>query len=437
MIIDNSNIKKTEESKDSNFKDTTVNQVVRVQYEADPVILELATNLEMMKSLYQSKGTFEDFVKVANDLLADKYDGKNSLDILYENKDFIYDQETIDLLETVSNKIIDIEKVSQNVDGIDEINSNIDYIKDILPAISDILITSKSIKDIQRIGRNIEKVRVLHTHIIKIITLFDSINELHTIYNYLPYLLKLSLFLNNYSKLLTIVIERFDYYGKVIDNHILEFQEFNRHITYNLNHFESEVQKVIDRINQIDASAIDQFRETLEKLVERVTILEEKLKDGVGTTYDDTEIRNLIQQLQELITQLQQSITDIENRLTKVEGDIATINTKITNIKSDITNINGDITNIKGDITTIQGDITRIDNSINDVKTDITTINEAITTINNTIAEIKQNNVKILAGKNIEVEFDEPNNSYTINSTATGGGVATELKYSQFTLTNI
>lgn len=418
MIIDDKDIVKTEETKDSYHEDTTVNQVIKVQHEADPILLELATNLEMMKSLYQSKGTFEDFVNVAKELLANKYGDKNSLDILYENKDFIYNQETINLLESVSNKLIEIEKVSQNVDGINEINSNIDYIKDILPAISDILITSNSITDIQRIGRNIEKVRVLHTHIIKIITLFDSINELHTIYNYLPYLLKLSIFLNNYSKLLNIVIERFDYYGKVIDNHILEFQEFNRHITFNLKNFESEIQKVVDRINQIDTSAIDQFRETLEKLVERVTILEEKVKNlgtGGGDTYDDTEIRNLINQLTELINQLQQTITDIENRLTKVEGDITTI---------------------QGDITNIKGDIVRIDNSITDIQTNITTIEEAITTINNTIAEIKQNNVKIIAGKNIEVEFDEPNNSYTINSTNTGGGVATELKYTQFTLTN-
>lgn len=398
MIIDNNFQQEKIEGKDSHHKDTTVNQVVKVQHEADPILLELATNLEMMKSLYQSKGTFEDFVNVAKELLANKYGDKNSLDILYENKDFIYNQETIDLLESVSNKLIEIEKVSQNVDSINEINANIDYIKDILPAISDILITSSSITDIQRIGRNIEKVRVLHTHIIKIITLFDSINELHTIYNYLPYLLKLSIFLNNYSKLLNIVIERFDYYVKVIDSHILEFQEFNRHITFNLKNFESEIQKVIDRINQIDTSAIDQFKETLEKLVERVTILEEKVKNlgtgGGGDTYDDTEIRNLINQLNELIKQIQQTITNIENRLTKVEGNI----------------------------TTIQGNITKI--------------NEAIITINNTIAEIKQKNVKIIAGKNIEVEFDEPNNSYTINSTNTGGGVATELKYTQFTLTN-
>lgn len=401
MIIDDKNIIKTEESKDSYHKDTTVNQVIKVQHEADPILLELATNLEMMKSLYQSKGTFEDFVKVANDLLANKYDDKNSLDILYENKDFIYNQETIDLLESVSNKLIEIEKVSKNVDGINQINENIDYIKDILPAISDILITSNSIKDVQRIGRNIEKVRVLHTHIIKIITLFDSINELHTIYNYLPYLLKLSTFLNNYSKLLNIVLERFDYYGKVIDSHILEFQEFNRHITYNLNLFEIEVQKVTDKINQIDSSAIDQFRETLEKLVERVTVLEEKLKDGVGTTYDDTEIRNIIKQLEELIK--------------KVEGDITNINTEIANTKINITNI--------------QGDITRIDETINNIKTNIKTIE-------NTIAEIQQNNVKIIGGVNIEVNFDEKNNSYTINSANTNSGVATELKYTQFNLTN-
>lgn len=413
MIIDNSISKVTEETKNPHHTDTTVNQVIKVQYEADPVILELATNLEMMKSLYQSKGTFESFVKVANDLLATKYGNKNSLDILYENKDFIYNEETINILESVSQKLIEIEKVSQNLANIDNVNENIDYIKDILPSISDILITSKSIKDIQRIARNIEKIRVLHTHIIKIITLFDSINELHTIYNYLPYLLKLSIFLDNYSKLIKIVVERFDYYGKVLDNHILEFQEFNRHITYNLNLFETKIKEVITRIEQIDASAIDSFRETLEKLVERVTILEELIGQG-GNEYDDTEIRNLINQLNEIIKTLQQSITNIENKITTIEGDITNINNKIT---------------------TIEGNITDIETNITNIQNHITTINNAITQINQTITEIKQNNVKIIAGKNIEVEFDEPNNSYTINSTASSGGVTTiELKYSQFTL---
>lgn len=434
MIIDNTPIESNDKLDPKMFKDTTVNQVTRVQYEVDPVILELATNLETLRNLYHNRGVFEDFVKVANDLLATKYGNKNSLDILYENKDFIYEEETIALLESVASKITEIEKVSQNLVGIDEANANIEYIKEILPAINDILITSASIKDIQRIGRNIEKVRVLHTHIIKIITLFDSINELHTIYNYLPYLLKLSLFLENYSKLLNIVIERFDYYGKILDNHIEEFKAFNRHISFNLSNFESKIEEVIKRIEEIDASAIDQFRETLIKLEERVTVIEKMLEGGIGgggTDYDDTEIRDLIKQLQELIANIQQSITNIENRLDTVEGNITNINTRIDGIDESITNINEKITNIEGNITNIEGNITNIEG-------DIENINNTITTINETINEIKQNNVKITAGNNITVDYDELNNSYTINSTATGeGGVTTiELKYSEFTLSN-
>lgn len=403
MIIDNNSRNNFEKPKLANHIDTTVNQVIKVQHEADNTLLELATNLETLKNLYHNRNTFEDFTKVAERLLKDNYDGKNSLDILYENKDFIYNEETIKLLKEVSNSLVEINLVSQNLTNIDLSNANIDIIKEVLPSLFDIELTAKSITDIQRIARNIEKVIVLHTHIIKIITLFDSINELHTIYNYLPYLLKLAAFLNNYTQMIKMIVSRFDYYGEILDNHILEFMEANRHITYHLNEhnkeivktrtdfekireeiikFKEEINNTVTEIKEIvkefDKEALNQLKELIIELTKRVEKLEKTGGGTGGTTYDDTEIRNLI--------------NEIKNKLANLKQSVETNTNKITNIENNINNINKEI------------------------------------------VEIKNKNVIIEAGKNITI--DKTDNKYVINATTSGGGttITQELNYTNFTL---
>lgn len=315
MIIDNNNTNLKDKPQLANHKDTTVNQVTRVQYEVDNTILELATNIETLKNLYKSKDTFEEFVTVAERLLKDNYDGKNSLDILYENKDFIYDEKTINLLQEVSASLVEINLVSQNLTNIDLSNANIDTIKELIPALYEIDLVGKSIKDVQRIGRNIEKVRVLHTHIIKLITLFDSINELHTIYNYLPVLLKLAAFLKNYTKMIEMIVERFDYHGRIMDGVILEFMEANRNLSYwldkhdiritktetDIENIKKEIEVLKTEINNIKTE-IKTIQDTLKQTIERV----EKLETS------NTEIKKIIENINKEIKEIKENNVIIE-----------------------------------------------------------------------------------------------------------------------------
>lgn len=243
------------------------------------------------------------------------------------------------------------------------------------------------------------------------------------------------------------IVERFEYYGKTIDESIHEIMEINRNITYNFNAILVEFEKIKEIIKIFEGTDVGQFTEIIKQLTERVTKLEEQIKNlgtGGGTTYDDTEIRNLINNLKTLIEALDTRVTTIEGDITTIKEQITKIETKITQIEGDITNINTRISsienvgltlskkieNIENVIKTIQGNITKIEG-------DITTINEQITNIKNEVLQIKEKPVKITAGENVVVNFDEPNNSYSISATG-GGGTTTitqELKYSNFTLT--
>ena len=459
MIIDNEPNTDEVEEKWQGHNDTVTNQIVKVQYEVNEDVVKLAHNLETLKTLAENKGVFEDFTKVAGELLAKKFGDKTSLDILYENKDLVLSDATIKNMQDIGERLTELDNISKNLAVFKESNANVDTVKSFLTHTDAVNIIEASMDDIQRLARNIEKVRVLHTQIVEIVGVFDSIDEIHTIFNFLPYLLRLADFLKNYYTMSQIIIDRFEYYNEVVTKVTYEVMELNRNLSYEFN-------KVKAKFDALDGSDILKFAETINKLIVRIEALEQAEAKG----YDDTELRNLINeltkkfsdlktqvdtnttnitnlttrvdtaenniiQIQGDVTNIQTDVTNLTNRVDKIDGDIVNINENITKLGDRVTVNEGNITTLTEKVTNIEGDITNLNTEITNVKNEQTTLNESITNINNEILQIKEKPVKITAGNNIEVQHDETSNTYTINATATGGGTTIEnLKYSNFTL---
>lgn len=259
MIIDNKPVDLTQRTTEKlgNHVDTTTNQVIKVQYDVDESILKLATELETLKTLANSKNTFAEFVTVADRLLEGKYDGKNSLDVIYENKDLLFDNDNIEVMSKVRDCLTEIKNVADNLASIDLANKNADDITTLVDNLLNVELVSKSIVYVQRLATHADKMATLHKHIQKLIVLFDNISELDTIFNYLPYLLRLNKFLKNYYDMAQAIVSKFDAYNKAIDTIILEMMEMNRNLTYNMKLLRDRIAKLEEQIKNIGGGGGD------------------------------------------------------------------------------------------------------------------------------------------------------------------------------------
>lgn len=436
MIIDNKPVDLTQRTTEKlgNHVDTYTNQVMKVQYDVDESILKLATELETLKTLANSKNTFAEFVTVADRLLEGKYDGKNSLDVIYENKDLLFDNDNIDVMSKVRDCLTEIKNVADNLGSIDLANKNTDDITTLVDNLLNVELVSKSIVYVQRLGNHVDKMTTLHKHIQKLIVLFDNIRELDTIFNYLPYLLRLNKFLKNYYAMAQAIVSKFDSYNKAIDTIILEMMEMNRNLTYQMkvlrDDLNKKIEEIIKRIEAIEAELVT-INEKITQIEERLTKIEEivnqldqtahtKLIAGTAITLDFDEPNNTYT----IGADLTNVDTGVHTKLTAGDNIVLThdADTNTYTVAADLTKVD----------TGVHTSLVAGDNIVQLAKDDTTNTY----TISVDSAKITTgDHTKIAAGTNVTVTHDETTNTYTINSAGDGGTTITqEVKYTNFNL---
>lgn len=202
MIIDNKPVISDEDTKFEEEKISSV--VVKTQVFSDEAATIVADNIVMIKELALrmndiiSKTT--EFNNLTTKLLEEKYDTKNSIDVLAEaNKAFTTSLvDNIKIVTQLQDEVMKVSNISTQIEKLGQMSDILTKINNNLVTISEVGALNEAIIVVSGLQAEIKKIVLFSDQLIRIDA---NLDKLITIFNYLPQLLALNSAIQKYITL--------------------------------------------------------------------------------------------------------------------------------------------------------------------------------------------------------------------------------------------